>query len=313
MHAPNLSQAILIPVHPPKVNWIIAFLNSVRLATQKLPDVAQPRIVLACTTHENSLFFSNILANFLDIAGVEILNVEAYIQGHLGSPRIKDAIGDREKNGVINIKKFIALHWAMENKIDLAVVIDSDVVCTKNADLSKFMAAAKRNYDTKTLHGAIIDDSRPESHWSHSINQASAAMLRVEHAAKLKADGLLGIYTWFMDPPTYTLKDLQGFFAYMTQTHGSLENFFLALTWYTFDYVVYGYYRAMELGTRIQSYNDIGVTVIPEILNLNMINMLRDHTGYAPVWLSCYAVFNEPALTAISYPDVALLYHFDRL
>ncbi len=300
----------MVPVHFKKVNWAVSFLTSLHKSDTGIPDDIE--ILFICSNQAETEKFSDILINLGLAEKVRFMNAEIYTKAHFPSGAVTTALNSNAKNAIVNLKKYLALHWAKSRSVDFCMAIDIDVFLTQSCDLRTIFAKAKDNYSKNLLLGARIIDAFQHTPMP-AINASSVNMFSPEDRSKLKDAGVQDIYTWFLEPPCYAIEDVVSFFDYMANVHGSFEAFLLALEWNTFEHIVFTYYRLLYRSLMIEDYNDVGIMMPPELLSLEDLEMLRAATGFDPVWIPFFAFANAPAIAKTMFPYTGMLYHFDRV
>lgn len=298
---------LVVPAHLKKVNWAVAFLTSLHRSGGGIPDDIE--ILFVCSNQAETEGFSNILINLGLADKVRFMNVETYSKAHFSSV-LTEALNTNAKNAIVNLKKFLALHWARARSADFCMTVDLDVFLTQDCDLGALFAKAKKNYAKNVLFGAKIAPVLSNTSMP-AINAASARIFSPEDTLKLGEAGVQDIFTWFLEPPCYALEDVSDFFDHMSEVHGSFEAFLLALEWHMFD--VFSYYRFLYRDFKIKDYRDLGILVPPELISLAELDLLRTATGFDPVWLPFLSFTKAPAFARTMFPDAGMLYHFDRV
>lgn len=309
----TMSFAIIIPVHRPKSNWLMSFINSYQSACQSEPKKSQDRIVLICTNSEEASFFSVFTRSFYPDLSIEVVDIESFARNALRSGDIVLAMRRNLNGGIINYKKFLAMKWAGLKNIETYIIIDCDASFIGRVNMSDFAIDVRKYYDSKLIIGTEIDFKEDELSLCAAINRESMLLLAPEHQDYIRNSGAARIYSWYLAPPTYTHKDVSEFFSYMERVHGSFERFLLKVRWYTFDNVVYNFFRFVAHDCSMLSYKEVEADDIPENLDVKAIGRLRDRFGIEPVWIPATAAFNEPAYSYGCLPKVKMIYHCDRI
>ncbi|MCD7109597.1 hypothetical protein LRX75_11115 [Rhizobium sp. DKSPLA3] len=299
--------AIIIPVHPPKIFWAISFLNSLRLFHHK----SETRVVLACSNHLDVGFFARTLES-LKLGGlVELINVEHQARFCFGQEEVHKTL-ENAGPAIINRKKFLALHWASIQRFEYSIVMDCDILCLPTFDLDSFVGKVAAAYDLNVQWGATLVAELDALAYP-KINEQSLQLFSDHDQARVRASGWEKIYTWFLDPPCYRLDDLQRFFSYMGEVHSGQKGFYEALGWHAFDNVVFTYFRALYCDTQILSYGTSGIAHLPEWLSVEQLSILSHSTGFSPAWATLVSSLNSPAALQACFPECSILYHCDRM
>ncbi|CZT37401.1 hypothetical protein [Rhizobium sp. 9140] len=303
-----MRRAIIIPVHSPKMNWIVSLINSYLASDTFASGEDQPRIVLACSDANELRLISANLLSVVRAKWVELIDVDEYCRLAIGSERAAQAMRQNANGAIVNLKKFVSLHWAARNHIDETILIDVDVMFSHTASFSDIFDHTASAYRSNIVIGTTLG---PEESIYRKISYASLGLLAVEDQGKLKNDGTSEVYTWFSSPPFYPVSDVTAFFDYMAEVHGDFEGFLLSLTWHTFDNFVFNLYRSAVNGVEIKSYNHLGFANFAEVLSMTMIDTIEAKLGVKPTWLPFRSVVNDPLL-ALKHSHVGLLFHVDR-
>ena len=170
----KMTNCLLIPVHPAKSNWLISFLNSIRT------DCNSPKpgfcVVLATTNHSEYRFFNRLRPLMPLKLDIRLICVDDYIRDRLKSPEVQDHFRKNERNGLVNTKKFVGLHWCLYQGFELIGSIDSDVLMLSSAD--KLFEIIAENYDKNAYFGASTSETILNVSWTHSSRQRDKWKLR---------------------------------------------------------------------------------------------------------------------------------------
>lgn len=298
----TMSNVLILPVHPPKTLDLIRFLYSCNLEHCHTP------ILLVCTTtseaHEISQrIHSSACATHLKI---HMFVVDTWAAQVLGTPA-QDYLLHNQNNCVVNFKKFAALHHAHVQGYQFAVMIDVDTLCMGSMDA--FMQTARMNYAKAEWWGCAVDDQ------SIGIGPCtiSTGVLGTHVQDWCKQNNTFRVYDWFLDPPSYQMPHVKLMFDHVSQVHGSLSNFFMQTSWFTFDFLVYSQFCASQGMCKIKDYSDLmGVNTVPEILTVDQLLQLKYAVGVEPSWISTAAWLKNPSLVKMLLPKCHMMYHVDR-
>lgn len=294
---------LVVPVHPPKVMHLINL-----LASCNQPKCTTP-ILLVCTNNSEAQYIQSAVnaSGCASNLQIQILDVENWCNSVLQDKKALDYLTSNANTCVVNFKKFAALHYACTQKWNFVALIDADALCTGSLDL--FMNQCVHNYHTHKWLGCAVDNN------SIGIGACtlSTAMLGSQAQNWCSSQNILNIYNWFLDPPSYLITHVQEFFEFVQTIHGSLTNFFMQTSWFTFDFLVYSQWLAYTGKARILDYSDkTGVNHVPEILNVSDMQMLRYHYGHKASWISTAAFLKDPQLCKQLMPESQMIYHTDR-
>ncbi len=303
-----MKRRLVIPVHPPKISWLLLFLTSLRDRGEA--SASSVEIWLICSHHEDVIFFSNAVEFLLPDIAIRILNVESYIEAALGGGALISHVRNNVNDAVINVKKFIALHHLHKMNFNFLIVIDADSFCI--GSLNTLFGEAERNYATKRIYGA--GERAPERAIPiyPLILAGSASLLSQLHQNRLQLSQAATIFTWFLSPPSYQGDDLCAFFEYMEREHGDIQNFMMKLTYYTFDHVVFTQFLAATRDFELFDYTAHAILDMPESLGIAALQTLQHRFGFHPVWIRARTYLAHPLASARLFPNVAMLCHMDR-
>ncbi len=123
---------------------------------------------------------------------------------------------------------------------------------------------------------------------------------------------LSNLYTWYMDPPLYGMRDANSFLKHIDETHGSFESFLLKQNFYSFDYMTFLYYQVCFSGWDFIDYSSDGIEETPEDLSFDSLYFICSKYKYVPTWIPAFKACKSVSLTKAAFPEVVMLYHMDR-
>lgn len=301
---------LMIPIHIPKVNWAISLIGDLN-ACGGLPD--DVTLVLILSNELELTKFSELLVSLGLEEKIVLLDAEAYSRSAFPSGSVTEALATNANKGVVNVKKFLGLHWALAKSYDYAVVIDVDVYFSPKANIKSFFEISRADYEKGTIIGSSISASPESIAVAPQVNSSALALFSDDDAKELLQKEVNDVYTWFLQPPSYLMNDVRSFFEYMEGAHGSVEEFFLKLNWLSFDQIVFSYFRVIHSGAKIISYNSSGVNSCPEHLSVTELDMIRMKMEFEPAWLSFFSFLLSGSATRVRFPSVGIFFHFDRI
>lgn len=298
-----MENALIIPTHPAKVNWLILFLNSIPIHEVNNLNF---NIILAVSNHSEKQKINNVLRISAPLIHPYIIyfDVHEYIHQNFNDKDILDRYIKNDKKCIVNFKKFIAMHWA-KSQYSYLTVIDADTLfykSTKNIFTNLIENYQENRYlGSPSQHPAIIDILKScASFFDHDSS------LQIEKATKN-----FTLYTWFLDPPTYQREDLLDFFDYILSPERTY-NFWSKLDWFSFEHIIFVYYRFLYKNTTLIDYSESAITNrVPEQLNLNDLNILKNKYNYSPAWVRFNLLLN--GIDSLQTKQPSLLYHVDRM
>jgi hypothetical protein len=297
-----MKNCLLIPVHPVKANWLLSFLNSIR--SDYNAEKRNFCIVLATTNHSEYRLFNRLRALMPINLDIRIICIDDYIRDGLKATDVQDYFRKNEKNGLVNIKIFVGLHWCLSNGCDLVGSMDSDVIMLTSVD--KLFEVIAENYDKKLYFGATTGDKT-----LNDITGDAASFLEGESFDELRNTEKVLPYCWFFDLPSYRCKDLAAFFDDMSDYFGGLDRFFLKVGWLSFEHLIFQFWRHVKRNAQIINVIEAGISNIPERMTFHDVLRIQERYGYSTAWFSWREIFHHPDIL-YSIRNLSMAYHFDR-
>ena len=205
--------AVIIPVHPPKKNYLIELLKTY-LANKEYID-----IFLVFTTFEDKTHFSDILTP--DIYSIVLDNINLNIL---------------QKNlSFINFKKVYALnHVSCNFNYTYSIVIDCDSCFL---DMKNIYTICERFCEKKEVYGTKVNQ-----------NNMSGVPIYckefIEKYSNTKHDTLdIDTYFWFSQIPIYDMNLCKQFLNFININNNDIIH---NITYSTFDYIIYIYYKNLK-------------------------------------------------------------------
>ncbi len=300
-----MKQCIIIPVHPPKANWLMACLSSM----SNHVDIASCsfKIVLATSNYAEYRYFNKMLG-ILPCSGlIEIMCVEDYIVDTLGFHDFAERYRSNEGRVIVNAKKFMAMHWAAQEGYDWIASVDSDICAIH--DLSSLFATLIHNYEM----GQYFGHSNSQDPRLIEINANCRKLFPEadqEAIAQLTKNDTN--YAWFFDIPFYKNADLLDFFADMASGYDSLQGWLCRLDYFSFEHLVFLFWRCIRRQAVLIDCFDMGLFNIPEYLNFNELMRIKSKYGYVPAWAQFREMLAEPDMVH-ALPGISFLFHYDRV
>ncbi|MDR2154257.1 MAG: hypothetical protein LBE78_04420 [Burkholderiaceae bacterium] len=296
--------ALLIPVHVAKINWLVSLLNTTRERLRENEPLNFDIILVVSNDGEREIirksldFFCERMTPF-----IKYFNAQGYIEAKYGNGKILERYRRNDDKCIVNLKKFISLYFFM-NKYEYIAVIDCD--CIFVSDPNILFPKLVENY----LTGEYFSGGGGGVAFT-SIMEDCASFFGEEEVQKLKEmSSSFKLFPWFFDVPIYSSVDLKSFFNFMFSKSTDEEGFWLKLKWGSFEHIIYIFYRALFLDGKIRDYSGMFPGKIPEHLTQSEIEKIKYIYDYSPAWLRFRAVVNETM--SPSKNDFSLLYHVDR-
>lgn len=269
------SNAILIPIHTKKLNWLYSFFSSIDYFLKDLDF----DIVLLTSNLEETIQIMRALKIILREYAkyIKIVDVELYIKESLFDEEVLECYLTNKDRCIVNLKKFIGLHWGCKY-YNYISVIDCDTIF-KNKD------------DSHLLYSTLIKNYNKNIYFGGKTQNLNIIKTMEECSKFFSEDDLIiiknftkdfSVYPWFFDIPCYEKKDLEEFFLFMKNK--SQYPFWTSQNWHTFEHIIFIYFRCLYKESRFIDYtSDIG-PVIPELLSIKDVLSLKYKYGYMPAW-----------------------------
>ena len=300
---PDVTNCILIPVHPPKTNWLMGYLNSLSTAAGGVP--LDFRIVLATSDYNEFRFFNRLVHLMPCSAAIELVCVESYMLDALSHPELMERYRNNADQCIVNLKKLVAISWAVENGYEWIACIDCDVASLR--DPMALFPHLIRNYESGLYFGTSTElqafrdvtiDCR------RLFGEADQQRLR-----DVTRDD--ACYAWFFDVPFYNAADYKAFLSDMAAGAGSVEAWLCRIAYHSFEHVIFLMWRCLHRGARLIDLIDMQVGNIPEFLGFHDLLRIRTRHGYEPAWICFKEIMYQPDILQ-TFPNVTLSCHVDR-
>ncbi len=298
-----MKNCIIIPTHPHKVNWLILFLNSI--PSHEIHDLNFD-IILAVSNSLEKQQIENTLRIAAPLVNSKVIyfNVDLYIREEIKDQIAIDRYTHNSNKCIVNLKKFVAMHWAMP-QYEYCTVIDSDVIFYKSAK-STFDKII-HNYQENRYFGAPS-----EAPGIQKIIEDCASFFDKDEVNQLREiTNNLSVYTWFIEPPTYHQADLRSFFDYFL-SNDRAYNFWEKINWHSFEHIIFVFYKLLHKNAILIDYSQSQIgAVIPEALTHAHLNILKQEYNYSPSWVRFKLLLD--GLDNVQSREPSLLYHVDRM
>ena len=295
--------ALFIPVHSLKLNWLCMFLQSIPLT--ELPD-ADFDLVLLVSNEKEKIQIYRAIQSLLPVylPHVKFFDVYLYIKIYMNDDILLDRYINNSDRCIVNLKKFISLYWGREN-YDYIAVIDCDTVVNKS--IKNIFKDLVGNYHSKLIFsgGERLSDS------IISIQKDCSSFFDSDDYEMIKSStDNFNLYTWFFDVPFYSKEHLIDFFDYFLVNKSDFFNFWHKIKWESFEHIIYVYYLLLFKGYAFINYSTIIKPVIPENLSLSDLNAIYLKYNYYPTWVRFRNILNNPENMLMKEPH--FYYHMDR-
>ena len=141
---------IIIPIHPPKLNFLVSFLKSIEC--HQLLSKTKVDIVLAVTNSAEGGYILRAIRTIGFELSIEILTIDRYIYDTLQLPGVGEFLKNGAGGAMAVLKKIAALHWASKDGDLLNVCVDADTFCMNwtQADIDLLIS----NYNQNSYFGS---------------------------------------------------------------------------------------------------------------------------------------------------------------
>lgn len=294
---------LVIPIHLPKLSHLSSLFPN-REDTAPRDDGILLSIV-ATTEAERATIerYVKLLVPPPPIT-IEVIAAEE-ICSLLGWNDLASAIRENRSGGIINMKKLIALYRAISIGAERIHIIDSDAVFLTSPQ--EALDAASRNYAHGKYFAAYssIDITRDVSRNCMDYFGSSAS-------SELNHWYSAGIFSWFVDIPTYHVEDVRDFFAHIGRLHGGVEFALSSLTWHHFEHILFINFLLLVGRARLIDVRSIVEhDRISDALTAAELEAIHEVHGYKPAWATLSALLSSGHDLASCGFHVAC--HIDRI
>lgn len=293
--------ALLMPIHTKKLNWLYSFLSSINITEL---DKLNFDIVLLVSNEEEKIQITRAIKVILKehIYKIKMLDIDLYIKEVL----VKDEILDRYRKNtdrcIVNLKKFVGLHWSMQF-YEYVSMIDCDTIFKNKNTLSLCHNQLISNY-----HKNLYFGGETANEVIYETLKSCANFFSTEQQEKIREFTKdFSVYPWFFDVPFYKQDDLKEFFGLMLN-----GDFWCSQNWHSFEHIIFIYFRCLYKECRLVNYTDDLRAVVPEQLSIRELIALKYKYGYMPVWARLVHVIHH-SIELIEDESICLLYHTDRI
>lgn len=299
--------ALMIPIHPPKINWLYMFLKSIN--PQDLENAQFEFVLLISNAFEKIHLINGLKAIAPDyIPFIKFVDIDLYIGNVLRNNELLDRFRHNTFGCIVNVKKFCGLHWA-KDKYNYIAVIDCDTFVINSTLLSRIFPQMIENYNKNLYFGAVVEDEG----LGQIIYRCTEFFPQEKTLTLAEITKNYKVYTWFFDVPFYKGKDLEDFFNFMLFREDELKiDFWLEQNWHSFEHLIFVFYRCLYKNAQIIDYSTDSNLREPEALNLPDIFYLQYKYDYMPVWFK-FSTIIHPDIHLLQNEPIYLLYHTDRI
>lgn len=234
---------------------------------------------------------------------IKFVNIELYILLQLKNSELHERYQMNAERCIVNLKKFVGLHWAVKTYEDI-VVVDCDTIFAKTTH--NLFDHLNENYAKKK----IIMGGRNSSAIIQKIQLDCSTFINTSFNEKINLlTNVYHGYAWFFDIPFYKNLHLKSFFTCMFNTHG--DNFWLKIKWESFEHLIYQFYLVCYEKFEVIDYSESIKPVIPEALEASELNKIEYLYGIQPAWVRFKNILDSPENLGLRSPQ--MIYHMDRI
>lgn len=300
-HRAALPKHLIIPIHPPKIGHVSNIFSRVD-GHEKSEDVLLTFVTT--TAGERALMERYIALTHPQIpVAYEVISAMELADG-MGFSLLSAEMG-RSEAAIINIKKMLGLYRAFYLGAQEVICMDSDAIFLAAPD--DLFETARRNYERK-----VFMASYSPIEITDQVVLASASYFPEDESRRLRALIGVGQFSWFFDAPYYPATDGREFLAHISLAHGGMERALLALTWHTFDHVLFINYLLLRGDFELVDVRRlVGADKISDDLSLMDLRAIEAEHGYRPAWAPLPAMLSLPEAEGEGQYVVA--FHVDRV
>ena len=289
----------LIPTHFKKINFLICFLDSI-LANKS--DDIELKIFLIVDNSRAIELYSQALFRHSKLLCIEYISTHDYLLDVVRSETALAHYGAGAKGGLAVFKKFVGFHF----------------MCSANkGDFYCFDSDCYMNFFDLSIHNNVVQNaSRKLFIGCDFSNRSDDTIAKILDSCRnvigrdLIDDHISSIYNWYYDLHFYFTSDLLKFFDFIVNKFGSFGGFLSTLDWHKFEHIIFVNWLCATGCANIYSYNDMGISSLPEDLTVSERLRLSQKFNYKPSWIKAYTGLSTGYQ---SLPETAFYFHFDRL
>jgi hypothetical protein len=271
--------AVIIPVHPPKKNYLIELLKTYVVNKEYID------IFLVFTTDADKLFFSDILTS----------DIYYILLDHNINLNIL------QKNlSFINFKKIYALNYVSSNyNYNYSIVIDCDSFFL---DMRNIYNICERFCIKKEVYGTKVNQTNMSGvpiSCKNFIETYSNSMH--EHLD-------IDTYFWFSQIPIYDMDLCKKFLKFININNNNIIN---NITYSTFDYIIYMYYCVIYHNYKIVNLNNYNIYTKYQpqwSLEWNVDNEMMDKLIFNNIEINWQSFKFKNVIN----DNICMIYHTDR-
>ncbi len=282
----------------------MGFLNS--LNTTRGTANLDFRIVMAASNYEDFRFFNKLRPLMPCSALIDIVCVENYLVDSLRYLQLADRYRNNTDRCIVNLKKMIAISWAIENGHEWIACIDCDVASMANP--SNLFPHLIRNYES----GLYFGQSSSEDTIYRQITTDCRTLFPATDQQRLSQITLDDrCYAWFFDVPLYNAADYTAFMSDVTRDSDSVEAWLCRINYFSFEHLIFLLWRCLHKNARLIDLAEMQIHEISEYLKFHDLARIKAKYGYEPAWAPYVEVLHHPDILG-AFPDLTLAYHVDR-
>ena len=271
--------AVIIPVHPPKKNYLIELLKTYVVNKEYID------IFLVFTTIIDQLFFSDILT-----PDIHVITLDNTIDLNI-----------LQKNlSFINFKKIYALNYISLNfNYIYSICMDCDALFL---DMKNIYSICERFCIKKEVYGT-------KTNQENTSGVPISCKQFIEKYSNTKHDNLdIDTYFWFSQIPIYDMRLANKFLEFININNNNIIHH---ITYSTFDYIIYMYYCVIYHNYKIINLNDYGIYTKYQYqwsLEWNLDNEIMDKLITTNIEINWQSFKFKDVIN----DNICILYHTDR-
>lgn len=310
-----MKNALMIPIHTKKLNWLNLCLNS--LSNCNMGGGIDFDIVLLVSNLDEEIIISRAIEFIFKTSGIskishqysimhniKFLNIQQYIKINMCNDNLLKRYNENQERCIVNLKKFLGLYWA-KDYYDFILCVDCDIIFLNNLEF--IFKKALKNYN-KNIYFAGF---RPNPSLYSDILQNCASFIDNFSLLKFQKNDVIKnntkdftLYPWFFDIPAYKSSDLVDFFKYV-------GNFYEKITWHSFEHIIFIFWRIVKEDSKLIDYTtELGITNSSEGLTANDILNINLKYDYTPLWINYRRLLTTDC--HLCY-DIPMVFHVDRI
>lgn len=296
--------AIVLPIHLKKINWLILFLSSID--KNILDDINFDIILVVSNEDEQIRITRSLKSTMLDYMKIiRFLDCDKYIGECLKNQVVLERYRANTDRCIVNLKKFVGLHWAKDYYKYISS-IDCDSLFRNKESVLEYNNRIAQNYHQNMYFGS--EDKLDAI--QKTLETCSYYFDDMDRKKLQEITNNFTVYPWFFDVPSYLDDDLKDFFELMESKKDI--SFWQTQNWHTFEHIIFIYYRCLYKDSNLINYTHELRACRTEFLTNRDLISLKLKYGYMPVWTRLSNTF-DVTIELLEGENVSMFYHTDRI